>query len=205
MLLCAAFLALGLLVRDRPLDVDRAVVEAFRGQWLRPLGTVTALLSDVLLGPLLPVLLAGVLLVAAWVRWRRGQRARAMLLLRVWVLLALCRLTSFVFKPIYLRDRPRAYPDFAYPSGHVVSVASTGFALVVLCAWLAPRLLRWVAGVAVLATVLSAACRIVLGVHWVSDTVGAVLAVAGAGLLGCLALRLLPSQADELSAAGKAA
>ncbi|GAB3505610.1 phosphatase PAP2 family protein [Amycolatopsis cihanbeyliensis] len=204
-LLLGAFLALGVLVRDRPPALDRAVADALHGQWREPVGAVTAVLSDAVFGPLLPVLLAGVLLVAAWVLWRRGRRANAALLLRIWVLLALCRLTSFVFKPIYLRDRPRVFPDFAYPSGHVVSVASTGFALVVLCAWLAPRLLRWVAWIAVLATALSAACRIVLGVHWVSDTVGAVLAVTGVGLLGCLPLRLLPSQAGELSAARKAA
>ena len=37
-----------------------------------------------------------------------------------------------------------------------------------------------------------AACRVVLGVHWVTDTIGAVLAVTGVGLLSACALRLLP-------------
>lgn len=35
---------------------------------------------------------------------------------------------------------------------------------------------------------------VTLGVHWVTDTVGAVLAVAGVGLLAIPALRLLPAQ-----------
>jgi undecaprenyl-diphosphatase len=104
----------------------------------------------------------------------------------------LCRLTSIVFKPVFLRQRPREYPDLSYPSGHVVSVASAALVVVLLAAWLAPRLARKAAVVGAVITVLAAACRVVLGVHWVTDTVGAVLAVLGVGLVSASALRLLP-------------
>jgi undecaprenyl-diphosphatase len=120
------------------------------------------------------------------------RRQHVGLCVRLAVVLVLCRLTSLTAKPVFLRERPRDYPDLSYPSGHVVSVASTGFVLLLLCAWLGPRLLRRVAAAVAVAVVLSAACRVVLGVHWVTDTIGAVLAVTGVGLLSACALRLLP-------------
>jgi undecaprenyl-diphosphatase len=104
----------------------------------------------------------------------------------------LCRVTSVLGKPLFLRTRPRSYPEFSYPSGHVVSVSSAGVAAVLLCVWLAPRLTRWVALAAAVATVVVAVTRLVLGVHWLTDTVGAVLAVLGVGFVSAAVLRLLP-------------
>ncbi|GAB3168165.1 phosphatase PAP2 family protein [Amycolatopsis stemonae] len=186
MVLCAAFVVLGLSVARQPLTLDVEVANALRGVYAEPLGRVAQAGSDVL-GPVLPYVL-GVALLAVALR----RREHLGLCVRLAVVLVLCRLTSLVFKPIFLRERPRDYPDLSYPSGHVVSVASTGFVLLLLAAWLWPRLVRRLAVAVAVAVVLSAACRVVLGVHWVTDTVGAVLAVTGVGLLSACALRLLP-------------
>ena len=185
--LTAAFVLLGLGVARHPLTLDVQVADALRGLYTQPVGRVAQIGSDVL-GPVLPYVL-GVALLGLALR----RREHIGLCVRLAVVLVLCRLTSIVFKPVFVRERPRDYPDLSYPSGHVVSVASTGFVLLLLCAWLWPRLVRRVAVAVVVAVVLSAACRLVLGVHWVTDTIGSVLAVGGVGLLSACALRLLPT------------
>jgi len=184
--LAAAFVALGLGVARHPLTLDAQVAHALQGVYTQPLGRVAEIGSDIL-GPVLPYVL-GVALLALALR----HRQHTALCVRLAVVLVLCRLTSLTAKPVFLRERPRDYPDLSYPSGHVVSVASTGFVLLLLCAWLWPRLVKRVAVAVAVAVVLSAACRVVLGVHWVTDTIGAVLAVTGVGLLSACALRLLP-------------
>jgi undecaprenyl-diphosphatase len=184
--LLAAFLALGLAVDRQPLGLDQAVANVLRGQDSQPAGLVAGVVTNVL-GPVLPFVL-GAALIALVVR----DRSRLPLCLKLAAVLVLCRLTSVVFKPVFLRQRPREYPDLSYPSGHVVSVASTALVVVLLAAWLAPRLARRAIVVGAVATVLAAVCRVVLGVHWVTDTVGAVLAVLGVGLVSASALRLLP-------------
>ncbi|WP_156096818.1 phosphatase PAP2 family protein [Amycolatopsis jejuensis] len=187
----AAFFVLGLLVDRQPLQLDLEVANALRGQEIRPAGQIAGVLTSVL-GPVLPYVL-GVVLVAVVLR----DRAQFSLCVRLAVVLALCRLTSVAFKPVFMRQRPRVYPELSYPSGHVVSVAATGLVAVLLCAWVLPRFVRWALWCAAVATVLAAACRIVLGVHWVTDTVGAVLAVLGVGLVSASALRLLPGPVPE--------
>lgn len=199
--LLVASVVLGLLVRQQPLPLDIAIADGLRDQWRSPTGRVTTVVTDVF-GPAIPVLLGVLLLVTAVRRWRAGDRERAGLLLRVTLVLGVCRLTSVVFKPVFGRDRPREYPDLSYPSGHVVSVASAGFALVLLCRWLVPWLQRHVVAVAVLATLVSATLRMYLGVHWFTDTVGAVLAVIGVGLLASALAGLLPAERDPVSARG---
>ncbi|GAA1992269.1 phosphatase PAP2 family protein [Amycolatopsis minnesotensis] len=189
----AAFVALGLTVRAAPLALDAAIARGLDGVWREPLGTAAGIVSDVL-GPVLPVVFGIGLLLAAALR-----RQHAGVLLRLVLVLLVCRLTSLL-KPVFDRQRPRAYPELSYPSGHVVSAASTGLVAILLCAWLAPRAVRWVAAAAVAATVLCAAARIVLGVHWLSDTAGAALAVTGAGLLAASGVGLLPSRAARLPA-----
>jgi undecaprenyl-diphosphatase len=201
--LCVAFVALGLLVSRQPLPLDSAIANALQGQWQRPAGTVATVISDAL-GPVLPWVFGAILFVAALLSWRGGERVRATVLLKIIAVVVLCRLTS-VFKPVFGRTRPRDYPDLSYPSGHVVSTASTGVGAVLLCLWLAPRLLRRVAVIAAVATVLCAASRMVLGVHWLSDTVGSVFAVLGVGILTTVALRLLPKPPDPVFADQEAA
>jgi membrane-associated phospholipid phosphatase len=182
----AAFVLLGLSVTRQPISLDVEVAGAMHSAYTQPIGRIAQAGSDIL-GPVLPFILGAALLALALRR-----REHTGLCVRLAVVLVLCRLTSLVFKPVFLRERPRDYPDLSYPSGHVTAVASTGFVLLLLCAWLWPRLVRRVAAAVAVAVVLAAACRVVLGVHWVTDTIGAALAVVGVGLLSACALRLLP-------------
>jgi undecaprenyl-diphosphatase len=202
--LCVALVALGLMVARQPLSLDSEIANDLRGEWQRPAGTVASIVSDIL-GPVLPWVFGTILFVTALIAWRRGDRGRAAVLLKITAVVLLARLTSVVLKPVFDRTRPRDFPDFSYPSGHVVSTASTGVGAVLLCLWLAPRLLRRVAVISAVATVLCAASRVVLGVHWLSDTVGAVFGVLGIGILAAVALRLLPKPPDPVSADGEAA
>jgi undecaprenyl-diphosphatase len=191
-LLLGAFLALGLAVRGAPSLPDLLAWRALGEHWQGPSGSVAFAVSLVL-GPVLPLAFGTGLALATIVLHARGDRQRAVVTVRVLLLLVACRLTSVLAKPVFDRDRPRAYGDFSYPSGHVVSVASTGFAAVVLCLWLFPPAATLVRRIAVAATVLAAAARVVLGVHWLTDTIGAILAVCGVGLLVGVALRVLPA------------
>jgi membrane-associated phospholipid phosphatase len=191
-LLLIAFLVLGVTVSDTTPTIDLFVADALGDGWQATIGDVTFVVSAVL-GPVLPVALGLGLLVGALMAHRRGDVERRGLLLRVAVLLAACRAVSLV-KPLFGRERPREYPDFSFPSGHVVSVASAGFALVVLCAWLAAHRLRAVLWWSVAAVVVAALCRMVLDVHWLTDVLGATLGVVGLGLLAATGLRLLPAR-----------
>ncbi|GHF84416.1 undecaprenyl-diphosphatase [Amycolatopsis bartoniae] len=198
--LLALFVALGLAVAKQPLAVDLAVTGVFQGLWRGTVGSVTTVVSN-LVGLVLPAAVALGILVGAILAWYRNLRAEAWIAVRVLLVFGLARLTSWVAKPIFLRQRPRAYSEFSYPSGHVVAIASAGLAVVLLCRWLAPALTRRAALVSALLTVVVALTRLILGVHWLSDTVGAVLGVLGIGLLGAVVLRLLPGPVSTPSAA----
>lgn len=191
--LCAVFLLLGYLVSGSVPTIDRAIADTLGSQWQHGLGATADVLS-VVLGPALPLLAVLALLGAAARAWRADHRALAGLLLRCTVLLALCRSVSLT-KPIFERARPREYPDFSFPSGHVVSVASVAFTSAVLVAWLARAWLVRTIVAGVLAVVVIAVCRIVLDVHWLTDVVGATLGVSGVGLVCAAMLRLLPARA----------
>jgi undecaprenyl-diphosphatase len=193
--LLGLFLLLGYLVHDSQLFLDTAVSAALDGFWLTQAGGVVSILTDVL-GPVLPIVMFFAL-VAATYRVRRDAW-RVNVLLRCIVLLAACRAVS-LFKAVYERDRPRDYVDFSYPSGHVVSVASVAFTSIVLCAWLAQRLLRRVTAIAVVLVVLAATFRVLLDVHWVTDVLGGTVGVTGVGLLVAAALRLLPAGERKVS------
>jgi undecaprenyl-diphosphatase len=191
LLFLALFIALGIAVAKHPLAVDLSVTGAFQGLWRGTVGSVTKVVSD-LLGIVLPAAVLIGVLVGAILAWYRGLRREAWLALRVLLVYGVARVTSWLGKPIFVRERPRLYAEFSYPSGHVVAIASTGLAAVLLCRWLAPKLTRWAAFAFGLATVVVALTRLILGVHWLSDTVGAVLGVLGTGLLAAAVLRLLP-------------
>jgi len=199
--LFAAFVGLGFAVSRPPFAVDLAVAGLVEGWWRGTPGDVAQVVSDVS-GPVVPATFAIGLAIGVVVCLRRRLRFQAGVGLRVLAVLAMTRLVSVVFKPLFVRDRPREYPEFSYPSGHVVSIAGTGLAAALLCVWLAPRLTKWVVAGFAAATVLCAASRVVLGVHWVSDTVGAVLGVLGVGFLTGWAVRLLPPQLVPSGARG---
>ncbi|TNC22334.1 phosphatase PAP2 family protein [Amycolatopsis alkalitolerans] len=185
------FIVLGVVVAKHPLALDLAVTGAFYGLWRGTLGQVTSLVSD-LLGIAVPAVVAIGLLTGAILAWYRGSRREAWLVARALVVYGAARLTSWLAKPLFLRQRPREYAEFSYPSGHVVAIASSALALVLLCRWLAPAMTRWAALASSLVTAVVALTRLLLGVHWLTDTVGAVLGVLGTGLLAASVVRLLP-------------
>ncbi|MBM7772649.1 undecaprenyl-diphosphatase [Actinokineospora baliensis] len=189
-LLLGLFFILGKIVSDATPAVDTAVADTLGADWQGTAGRI-AYVGSLVLGPVLPVVAALGLIVAALVN--RGRPRLMGLLLRCVLLLAVCRAVSLV-KPVFDRARPRDYPDFSFPSGHVVSVAAVGFTAVVLCAWLAGHRLRLVVVVTVLAVAAAALCRVLLDVHWLTDVVGATVGVVAVGLLAGVALRLLPAR-----------
>lgn len=189
-LLLVAFVVLGILTGERPTETDARVESRLDGVWQRAAGQIAAVIS-VPLGPVLPAFAALLMIVAMVRAHRRGDSGRATLLFKLLVVGGLTRLVS-ALKPVFDRERPRLYPDLSYPSGHVTSVACTGFVLVLLAWWLARHRTRLVAMLSVLAVLICAAARLVLGVHWLTDTLGAVLGVTGIGLLAATALGLIP-------------
>ncbi|WP_433270002.1 phosphatase PAP2 family protein [Actinosynnema sp. CS-041913] len=121
----------------------------------------------------------------------RAVLARDPLIFKGAVLLAVSWSTVLA-RYTYDRVRPVEHHLPAYPSGHVTAVTAVAFTGVVLCAHLAPRHVRTAVVLATTAITLTAASRVVLEKHWFTDTVGAVLATTGVGLLATLALRLTP-------------
>ena len=144
-----------------------------RPEWLR----TTAFVVSLVLGPTIGWAFAAVLTVLAW---RRRD-------VRLWKALALHAICSATVLTRWLFDRvrPTEYHLPSYPSGHTVAVASVAFTMVVLFR----RGVLW----AVLAVLVAGFARVVLEMHWVTDVVGAVLGVTGAGLLAALALGLVTS------------
>jgi undecaprenyl-diphosphatase len=126
----------------------------------------------------------------------RSWLAKDLFLVRFAVLLAVCWCTVLA-RYAYRRERPIEYPVWAYPSGHVTAVTSVAVTAVVLCGWLARRWLRVAVLLAVTAVVLVSMSRVVLRMHWFTDTVGAVAGVVGVGLLAGLALGLVPLGVDS--------
>lgn len=196
--LLAVFLLLGMVVNGNAFGIDAAVSDALGGFWQQP-GSWVVFVVTAILGPVLPVVMLVVLIAACVWAWRAGRRRMADLLLRSIVLLAACRAVS-LFKNVYDRERPRVYaPDWSYPSGHVVSVASVAFTGVVLCLWVARHLLQRAVVIATTLVVIAAACRVLLDVHWLTDVLGGVLGVTGVGLIVSTVLRLLPVRERKVS------
>lgn len=196
--LLALFLLLGIAVNGNSFGIDAAVSDALDGFWQQP-GSWVVFVVTAILGPVLPVVMLVLLIIACVWAWRAGRRRMADLLLRSIVLLAACRAVS-LFKSVYNRERPRVYAsDWSYPSGHVVSVASVAFTSVVLCLWFSRHMLRRVIVVAVALVVIAAVCRVLLDVHWLTDVLGGVLGVTGVGLIVATVLRLLPVRERRVS------
>lgn len=143
-----------------------------------------------------------VLALAGWLLWR----GRAWLAFWAVLVMTVGGFAGLAGKQLTVRARPSFEPavghaaGYAYPSGHAINAALG--VLVVLVA-VVPLLRRRAARVAALVAgalvvVLTGLDRLVLGVHWTSDVVGAWLAavVVAAGLLLVLR-RKLDSASDR--------
>jgi membrane-associated phospholipid phosphatase len=81
-------------------------------------------------------------------------------------------------KALVDRERPPVphlapVSGFSFPSGHTAAAAATWAAVaLVLGRGRPPRAKAWLAGGAVLITVVVAASRVLLGVHWLTDVIG---------------------------------
>ena len=186
-LLIAVSITLGVAVRDAVPALDAALND------FAPLHSDTLMVLARWISFVLSPGLATITLIGLVARW---LLAKDWLFFRAAVLLSLCWCTVLA-RYAYRRPRPIEYPVWAYPSGHVTAVTSVAFTAVVLCGWLARRWLRVAVALAVTAVVLVSASRVVLRMHWFTDTVGAVTAVVGAGLLAGLALGLIPLGVDS--------
>jgi undecaprenyl-diphosphatase len=188
--LIALFLLLGYWVHNTVPFFDTDLADAVGSQWQND-PTVSVFTN--ILGPTMPIVVAVALAALTVLAWVRDQNHTAGVLVRCLLLLLACRAVS-LFKPVFVRERPRVFPDYAYPSGHTVSVACVAFTAVVLCAWFARHALPWVIGLAVLLVAAAGALRIMLGVHWLTDVLGAAIGVTGFGLVVAVLLGLLPAR-----------
>ncbi len=191
--LAAASVLLGLAVHRTPPPVDTALRDGALS--LGPAFGGTAGFVTKLLSPGLAVLTAVAL-------GLRAVLARDVLAFKAGLVLGVSWCTVLV-RYGYDRVRPVSFDLPSYPSGHVTAVTAVAFTGLLLCAHLAPRHLRKAVVVGAAAVVLAAACRVVLTMHWFTDTVGAVLGTTGLGLLAALALRLLPAPAEPAVGHGR--
>jgi undecaprenyl-diphosphatase len=180
--LALASMVLGFTVRHEPPGLDQGLHQAAVA--LGPEFAQSAAVVSFVLSP-------GLATIALLSLGLRALLAKDPLLAKSAVLLAACWSTLFA-RHVYQRVRPIEFPKWAYPSGHVTAVTSVAFTGVVLCAWLARRHLRLAVALACTAVLVTAASRVVLEMHWFTDTVGAVLGVVGVGLVVSRALGLVP-------------
>jgi undecaprenyl-diphosphatase len=164
-----------------PNRVDRAVADAVYarpGTALRTAATAVTFFGSSLV---VPVLALGV----AALTWRHFRDV----LLSAFCPLAVASavIAERALKSVVARDRPATAAlahelDFSYPSGHVTAATALAIASILLVLVARPRRRRALVTLAVAYALLVAASRLVLGVHYLSDVVGAAL-LASAGVL----------------------
>jgi undecaprenyl-diphosphatase len=164
---------LGAVVRDRWSPLDTWFVREFRLPVAAPVVEAAAAV-----GTLLAV--AG--LVLAVVAALRLPTVRA----RLWrhaVLLAACLAVAGTQVLFRRSGPPGAGQDWTYPSGHAAVITAVAVTAVLLCHRSAPDWTRTVLAVEVFAVAVTTASRVVLGEHFPTDVLGAMVGVVGVGLV----------------------
>jgi membrane-associated phospholipid phosphatase len=119
-----------------------------------------------------------VVVLAAWLA-RRGARRTAIWAVAAMVVTGVVEWTlkTLVGRPRPIVPRPIAHaPGASFPSGHALT-AAVGCAVIVLILRRTWRATVWVAAVVI--SLVAGACRVLLGVHYVSDVVaGWILGIA---------------------------
>jgi membrane-associated phospholipid phosphatase len=170
------------------LAVDHLVAEGLHGYALDHPGFVAVLQTwtDVFQPLTFRVI---ILVVAAWLLWRRRARAGSWVL----VTMVLGGLAEAGLKALIGRDRPHWTDPVShavgesYPSGHSLTSAMA-VAVLLLVAWPAlSRRARWIwSAVAVAVPVITGFTRLALGVHFLTDVLGGWLIAAA--LVAAMAL-----------------
>jgi undecaprenyl-diphosphatase len=169
----AVAVALGVVVRDRWSPLDTWFVREFRlpvDPW--------AVEAVAAIGVLLAV--AGLVLAVASALFLPTVRTR---LWRHAVLFATCAAVAGTQALFQRPGPPGAGQDWTYPSGHAVVVTAVAVTAVALCRRAVPTWARAVLVAEALAVAVTTASRVVLGEHFPTDVVGAVVGVAGVGLV----------------------
>jgi undecaprenyl-diphosphatase len=164
---------LGAVVRDRWSPLDTWFVREFRLPVGAPVAEAAAA-AGVLLALAGLVLAVGAALRLPAVRARLWRHA---VLLTAGVAVAG---TQVIFQR---PGPPGAGQDWTYPSGHAAVITAVAVTAVVLCRRSAPAWARAVLVAEVLAVALTTASRVVLGEHFPTDVVGALVGVVGVGLV----------------------
>jgi membrane-associated phospholipid phosphatase len=172
----AAMAVLGAVARDRWTPLDTWVVRDAR----IPTGSPLAAAVEVVAGTAVLIAAAGLLFATAAAVLRpsvRGGLWRAAVLLAACVALAA---TQVLFRR---PGPPGAGQAWTYPSGHATVVIAVAVTTVVLCRWAVPAWTRPVVAAEAAAVVATTASRVLLGEHFPTDVLGAVIGVAGVGLV----------------------
>jgi membrane-associated phospholipid phosphatase len=152
-----------------------------------------------------PLVVDAVVVVAAIGFWWLGLRRAAIYLV---VVRAMAQLISILLKHAVGRERPHFAHTLAhaggasFPSGHAVGAASTYVAIAIVLMTVTSRaVLGWIAlAAAIVTSLVVAATRVLLGVHWMSDVLAG-LALGGA--VACAAAMVIdPSRRRCRTVAG---
>ncbi|WP_415977499.1 phosphatase PAP2 family protein [Rhodococcus sp. 077-4] len=145
-----------------------------------------------------PETAAAGLLIAALLVWRTKRYAPALVLLGTVVAASIA---CTVLKYVVGRDRPPvalhlvAETDHSFPSGHVTGTASLLLMTALVLGARTSPALRWaMVAAAVAFTMLVAATRLYLGVHWLSDVAAGFVLATLAAVVGSYALHQLDSR-----------
>lgn len=184
------------LIREEDLEVLDEFVEH-----RHPILTSLAIAVTNLFSPLVAVILGVCAGGLVWT-WTRRFAAGAY----IWLSVAVASGITFLLKLAFQRQRPPELTrlvieqDFGYPSGHTTSAAALVFstAFVIALHRRHPRRALIAVAAAFAVTVLIAATRLYLGIHWFTDTfAGAFVGIGAAMILAPLVLGWAGRSADR--------
>ncbi|MGC4935332.1 phosphatase PAP2 family protein [Gordonia sp. DT30] len=193
LLLAVCLAGVGLAYRGGPIGIDQPVMTWMAGHQRNSLVPLVSALSDVF-SPIAVVGWTVLIAVALFIRDRAVGRPLAII-----GAVATAGVVTEIVKLVVARPRPpMAYHagvsemTYSYPSAHVTGTTALTVTAALIVSAGAHRYVRAVAlGLATAISVLAAATRLYLGVHWCSDVVAA-FAVGVASAL------VVPAAADAL-------